>query len=123
MPMRFFFVLLLILNGAVCSAEDLKFIDSNGDTGYFVDADSVRAESMAVFSANLVIIRIDSNQMDVVNLKINHAAKTYAIRSTRTLAYDSRAELSADLTSRPPRNYTDESLMGDLVKIILHGGD
>ena len=105
------------------SAEDLKFLDANGDTGYFVDADSDRMENESVFRVNLIIIRLDVNEMDVIELRVNHVEKNYMICSTRTLSYDERTELRADNTQRPARSYAEKSLMGDLVQIILFGGD
>ncbi len=114
---------IIFLNCATCFAEDLKFIDSEGDNGYFIDLDSVRVENASIFSVNMLIIKLNVNQMDVVDLRINHAAKNYVIRSTRTLSYDERTELQADLKPRPARSYSDKSLMGDIVRIIIYGGD
>ncbi|MBO4401342.1 MAG: hypothetical protein J5809_05805 [Selenomonadaceae bacterium] len=114
---------IIFLRSEVCLAEDLKFLDANGDTGYFVDADSDRMENDSVFRVNLVIIRLDVNEMDIIELRVNHVAKSYMVCSTRTLSYDDRTELRADNTQRPERGYAEKSLMGDLVQIILFGGD
>lgn len=114
---------IIFLNCATCFAEDLKFIDSEGDSGYFIDLDSVKVESASTFSVNMMIIKLNVNQMEIVDLQINHAAKNYVIRSTRTVSYDERTELSADNNQRPARGYSDKSLMGDIVKIIIYGGD
>lgn len=122
--MRIFFVMVaVILSAATCSAEDFKFLDAEGDDGYFFDADTLRVESDAVFSVDMVIIRLNENQMDVIDLQINHRDKTYVIRSTRTLSYDERTEIRADRTPRPAHGYSDKSMMGDLVRIAIYGGD
>lgn len=113
----------IFLSSANCSAEDLKFLDANGDTGYFVDVDSDRMENDSVFRVNMVIIRLDVNEMDVIELRVNHVEKNYMICSTRTLSFDDRRELRADNTQRPARAYAEKSLMGDLVQIVLFGGD
>ena len=114
---------IIFLSSASCSAEDLKFLDANGDTGYFVDVDSDRMESESVFRVNMIIIRLDVNEMDVIDLRVNHVEKNYIICSTRTFSYDERTELRADNTQRPARAYAEKSLMGDLVQIVLFGGD
>lgn len=114
---------IIFLSSAICSAEDLKFLDANGDIGYFVDVDSDRMESDSVFRVNMIIIRLDVNEMDVIDLRVNHVAKNYMICSTRTLSYDDRTELRADNTEHPTRGYAEKSLMGDLVQIVLFGGD
>lgn len=113
----------IFLNLNTCAAENLKFIDSNGNDGYFIDMDTVKIESAAVFSVNLAIIRLDSNQMDLIDLQINHRAKNYVIRSTRTLSYDERTEIRADYTPRSPKSYSDKSYMGDIVQIVIYGGE
>ena len=113
----------MFLNLNTCSAENLKFIDSNGNDGYFIDMDTVKIESATVFSVNLAIIRLDSNQMDLIDLQINHGAKNYVIRSTRTLSYDERTEIRADYTPRSPKSYSDKSYMGDIVQIVIYGGE
>ena len=106
-----------------CAAEDLKFIDSKGDDGYFIDIDTIKIESPKVFSVNLAIIRLNLNQMELIDLQINHGAKNYIIRSTRTLSYDERTEIKSDLTPRIARSYSDKSLMGDIVQIVIYGGE
>lgn len=124
--MKKFFLLaaaVIFWSSAVCSAEDLKFLDANGDTGYFVDVDSDRMENDSVFRVNMVIIRLDVNEMDVIELRVNHVEKNYMICSTRTLSYNDRTELRADNTQRQARAYDEKSLMGDLVQIVLFGGD
>lgn len=118
-----FLVAAIFFNFSDCSAEDLKFIDSNGDDGYFIDMDTVKIESSTVFSVNMIIVRLNLNQMDVVDLQINHGAKNYTIRSTRTLSYDERTEIKADRTLRSAKSYSDKSLMGDIVNIVIYGGE
>ncbi len=117
------FVTVIFAGVKICAAENLKFIDSEGDVGYFVDMDSFVEENSAVFRVNMVVIRINLNQMDSVSLRINHHLQTYIIRSIKTYSYDKRTEIKSDDQIRPTRNYIDDSLMGDLVKIVLNGGE
>ena len=114
---------IIFLNFNTCAAEDLKFIDSNDDDGYFIDMDSVKMESNSVFRVNMAIIRLNVNQMEIVDLKINHAAKNYEILSTRTVSYDERTEIKSDNTRRGAKSYSEKSLMGDIVNIVIYGGD
>lgn len=113
----------IFLNFNTCAAEDLKFIDSSGDDGYFIDMDTVKIESPRVFSVDLAIIRLNSNQMELIDLQINHSEKNYVIRSVRTLSYDERTEIKSDFTQRTPKSYSDKSLMGDIVQIVIYGGE
>ena len=116
-------VAVIFLNLNTCAAEDLKFIDSNGNDGYFIDMDTIKIESATVFSVNLAIIRLDSNQMELIDLQINHGEKKYIIRSTRTLSYDERTEIRADNAPRRPMSYSDKSFMGDIVRIVIYGAE
>ena len=117
------FLAIIFLNFNICAAEDLKFIYSNGDDGYFIDMDTVQIETPKIFSVNLAIIRLDLNQMEIIDLQINHDAKNYVIRSTRTLSYDERTEIKSDNTVRTPKTYSEKSFMGDIVQIVIYGGE
>ncbi|MBR6012768.1 MAG: hypothetical protein IK062_03170 [Selenomonadaceae bacterium] len=106
-----------------CSAEDLRFIDARENLGYYVDADSVKIKDDKTFNVNLVVIRADINQMELTDVEINHAEKVYTIKSTKTLSYSDRTEISADYKSRTPHSYSDKSLMSEIVIMILYGGE
>ena len=104
-----------------CFAEDLRFIDANDDTGYYVDASTIRIENDSVFFADLVIIRAGKNQMEVINLRIDHWQRTYAVQSVRTLSYDGRTELKSDNHPRRAASYNDKSLIGEVVHFVIYG--
>lgn len=106
-----------------CSAENLKFIDSRGETGYYVDTDSVKKINNNVFSVNLLVIRADINQMELTDVEIDHAKKIYTIKSAKTLSYSDRTEISADYQNHMPHAYSDKSLMSEIVTMILYGGE
>ena len=112
------FTAIIFFGGANCYAENLKFIDSNDDIGYFVDLDSLKIESSDAFTVNFMIIRASINQMEIVDLRINHHEKTYEIRSVNTVTV-----LKSDSTPRYPRSYAPKSLMGEIVRIILYGDE
>ena len=124
---RIFFVIVCMINIFFgfnsCAAEDLRFIDSRGDIGYYIDMDSVQIKNSESFGVNFIVINAENNQMEITDLEINHARKVYTIKSVRTLSYDVRTEISADYNSRPSRSYSDKSLMSEIVIIILYGGE
>lgn len=106
-----------------CYAEDLKFIDARDNLGYYIDSDSVQIKNSDIFSVNFIVINADSNIMELTDLELNHTQKLYTIKSVRTLSYSDRTEISSDYKSRPPRSYSDKSLMAEIVNIILYGGE
>ena len=111
----------IIFFNVKCSAEDLRFIDAKGNTGYYVDASTIRVESDSVFYVDFDIIRADINQLDVISLRINHWEKIYQVRSIRTLSYDERTELKSDKSYRSPSSYAEKSVIGDIVRFVLTG--
>ena len=115
------FTTIIFFNFTKCFAEDLRFIDANDDTGYYVDASTIRVESDSVFYVDLDIIRASINQMEVINLKINHWEKIYQVMSIKTLSYDERTELKSDNAYRSPSFYAEKSLIGDVVRFVLVG--
>ena len=110
-----------ILGGSTCAAEDLKFIDAMGDTGYYYDADSVRAESPSVLNVQMAVIKANFNRMYTYNVRITHTERIYEILSSKILSYDTRAELESNNKRRPPQRYSDKSEMGQMVHLILYG--
>ena len=113
---------IIFLSFNASSAEDLKFIDASGDTGYYVDLDSVRRENAEVFFVDFIVIRENKNEMAVANLKINHRQKTYITQSTKTLSYDERTELKTEAGNNIVHHYSEKSLMNETVQIILNSG-
>lgn len=122
--MKKFFLALTVafmLSSSICAAEDLKFVDAMGDTGYYYDADTVRIESSATFAVRMAVIKASFNRMYTYDVRINHAGRTYEVLSSKILSYDTRAELESNETRRPPLAYSDKSEMGQMVRLILYG--
>ena len=115
------FATMIILGGSTCAAEDLKFIDAMGDTGYYYDADSVSNESPDVFRVQTAVIKANFNRMYTYDVRITPASRTYEILSSKILSYDTRAILEVDNSRRPPQRYSDKSEMGQMVRLILYG--
>ena len=122
--MKKFFALLsaiIFLSGSNCAAEDLKFIDAMGDTGYYYDADSVSTEDDKVFTVQMAVIKAGFNRMYTYDVRITHTSRVYEILSSKILSYDTRAVLETNDSRRPPQRYSDKSEMGQMVHLILHG--
>ena len=114
---------MIFLNFAACSAEDLKFIDASGDTGYYIDMDSVKISGSSTFSVDFIVIRADKNEMTIADLTINHVEKNYFVKSTRTLSYDERTEIHSDSSRHTKKSYSDKSLMYAIVQTILNANE
>lgn len=112
---------MLILSGSTCAAENLKFIDAIGDTGYYYDVDSIQIENFSIFNVRMVVIKADLNRMYTYDVRINHANRTYEILSSRVFSYDMRAELESHNSRRLPQHYSEKSQMGQMISFILYG--
>lgn len=118
---KWLIAMLLIMNMNNCEAENLKFIDSTEDFGYFIDIDTIKLEGEKKFKVNLVIIRPNENEMNVIELEINTQARNYQINSLKTLSYDERTEIKSDNNQRQLKSYAEKSLMGDIVDVVMYG--
>ncbi len=112
---------MILTGGSPCAAEDLKFIDALGDTGYYYDAESVREENSSVLYVKMAVIKANFNRMYTYDVRITHTKRVYEILSSKILSYDTRAELESNSNRRPPQRYSDKSEMGQMVRLILYG--
>ena len=62
---RLFLVLgLMLMLTSVCSAEEnMCFVDARNDTGYYVDTDTISADSDHEYTANIAVIKADTNRI------------------------------------------------------------
>ena len=111
---------IFLLNSSICAAENLKFIDSMGDTGYYYDADSVKVEDSIIF-VRMAVIKANFNRMYTYDVRITYENRTYEILRSKILSYDTRAELESNNNRRPPQGYSHKSEMGQMVQMILYG--
>ena len=108
---------------SVCSAENFKFVDAEGNTGYYVDMDTIKIESQESIAASIAVVKANLNKMYVYNVRINHKNQTYQIVSSEILEYDTRNKLESNNRSRPFRPYSPKSEMSELINFVLYGGD
>ncbi len=117
---KIFIALIFLLNFSSVEAEDLQFIDADGDTGYYFDCDSIKKINAETFTVDFIVIHAERNEMSVANLEINHAQKNYIVLESKILSYDSRTELREENIQRIVKPYSTRSLMQQIVRKILH---
>ena len=111
------------LNLNSCAAEDFQFVDAEGNTGYYVDMDSVKNESRSTVFARVAVVKADTNRMFVYDVRFNHVEHTYRLLASKTIEYDSKNVLESQNDPRAPRAYAPQSEMSELIDFILYGGD
>lgn len=117
---RLFLVLgLMLMLTSVCSAEEnMCFVDARNDTGYYVDTDTISADSDHEYTANIAVIKADTNRMYVYQTHFDFNAMTYQILNAEVMAYDTKTVLGTSGTSLSVRHYGIASPMKSIVDYI-----
>lgn len=112
-------VLVLVTGLSVCeAAEDMRFVDAEGDTGYYVDAATVVRVSDAERDAVVAVVKAAENRRYLYRTRFNRRKNTYQIFSTEVQAYDTRETLRTMPGMDAPQTYTPASPMQSIVDFI-----
>ena len=106
-----------------CSAEDFQFVDAEGNTGYYIDMDSVENESRDILFARIAVKKAGANRMYIYDVRFNHYDRAYQIISSQTIEYETQNVLESTDEARAFRAYSPNSEMSELIQFIMEGGD
>ena len=114
--------LVLCLSLSTCeAAEDMRFADADGDTGYYVDAASIVPLSDAEREATVAVIKAAENRRYLYRMRFNRQVCTYQILSTQVCVYDTKEVLrtsQATEATEAPRPYSITSPMQSIEDFI-----
>ena len=96
--------------GSVEAAEDMRFVDANGDTGYYVDAASITRLSD--------VGREAENRRLLYRIRFNRQMRTYQILSGQVGVYDTKEVLRTTPGMAAPQVYTPTSPMQSIEDFI-----
>ena len=114
-----FVALVLFLSLSTCeAAEDMRFADADGDTGYYVDAASIVPLSDTEREATVAVIKAAENRRFLYRMRFNRQARTYQILSTQVGVYDTKEVLRTSQGSDLPQPYSLASPMQSIVDFI-----
>ena len=114
-----FVALVLFLSLSTCeAAEDMRFADADGDTGYYVDAASIVPLSDAEREATVAVIKAAENRRFLYRMRFNRQARTYQILSTQVGVYDTKEVLRTSQGSELPQPYSLASPMQSIEDFI-----
>ena len=114
-----FVALVLFLSLSTCeAAEDMRFADADGDTGYYVDAASIVPLSDTEREATVAVIKAAENRRFLYRMRFNRQARTYQILSTQVGVYDTKEVLRTSQGSELPQPYSLASPMQSIVDFI-----
>lgn len=114
-----FVALVLFLSLSTCeAAEDMRFADADGDTGYYVDAASIVPLSDTEREATVAVIKATENRRFLYRMRFNRQARTYQILSTQVGVYDTKEVLRTSQGSELPQPYSLASPMQSIEDFI-----
>ena len=123
--MRFLMFFLLTLtfcfgSSSLCSAEeDMRFVDAVGDTGYYVDANSVAYEAYSLADARIAVKKAAANRMYVYAMQFNRLKHTYRIYASQVIQYDTKEILESKNTGDDPKFYGPTSPLNSIVDYLF----
>lgn len=104
--------------GSVEAAEDMRFVDANGDTGYYVDAASITRLSDVEREAGVAVVKAAENRRLLYRIRFNRQMRTYQILSGQVGVYDTKEVLRTTPGMAAPQAYTPTSPMQNIEDFI-----
>ena len=114
-----FAALVFFTSFSVCNAaEDMRFVDAEDDTGYYVDAASIVRISDTERDAVVAVVKADENRRYLYRTRLNRQAGTYQFVSTRVEVYDTKEVLRTSQGMDVPQKYTPASPLRSIADFI-----
>lgn len=111
-------VLCLLMHISICAAEDMRFVDADGDTGYYVDSTSIVHISDIERDATVAVIKAAECRSYIYHVRFNRQASTYQIFSMQVEVYGTHEVLRNMQTVQQPQPYGLTSPMQSIVDFI-----
>ena len=128
MMRKFLLTLLLaavLAAGGVCFAEpvdfsdmDLRFVDAQGNTGYYVDMNSVQIKNNDEATARVEIVKADANCLYLYTIAFDRGKRTYQILDSVVAAYDTKEQTGGSGTPLKAQGYAKGSAMETVAEYI-----
>ena len=123
--------LLTILTAAVLAASsvafaepidfsdmDLRFVDAQDTTGYYVDMNSVQIKNNNEATARVEIVKADANCLYLYTIAFDRGKKTYQILDSIVAAYDTKEPTGGSKTPLKAQSYAKGSAMETVAEYI-----
>ena len=104
--------------GSVEAAEDMRFVDAEDDTGYYVDAASIVRVSDTERDAVIAVVKATENRRYVYRTRLYPQAGTYQFVSARVEVYDTKEVLRTTQGMDAPQKYTPASPLRGIADFI-----
>ena len=112
-------VLIALASFHICeAAEDMRFVDAEDDTGYYVDAASIVRVSDTERDAVIAVVKATENRRYVYRTRLYPQAGTYQFVSARVEVYDTKEVLRTTQGMDAPQKYTPASPLRSIADFI-----
>lgn len=112
-------ICLLLLSPAAMAERARSFVDAENHTGYYVYTDSISWDSDHEVTADVVMIRADSNRMFVYQTRFDTDATSCQFMNSRVYRYDTQKLLMQSDTPLAPRVYTPSSPLQQVADYLV----
>lgn len=119
------FTVAVLLVGGVCLAEpvdfsdmEMRFVDAQGETGYYVDMNSIQIKNNNEATARVEIVKADKNCLYLYTIAFNRGKKTYQIMDSVVAAYDTKEKTGGSSQPMKPQKYAKGSAMETVAEYI-----
>ena len=101
-------------------AEDMRFVDADGATGYYVDVStiSIGGPENNISEAGVAVVKANQNRRYLYRMRFDRGLETYEVLSSEVQAYDTRKVLEKNSFGRLPQRYGLSSPMHSIVAYI-----
>ena len=111
-------VTLFITGMGHCAAEDMRFVDAEEDTGYYVDAASIVRVSDTERDAVVAVVKAAENRRYVYRTRLYPQTGRYQFVSAQVEVYDTKEVLHTTQGMDVPQRYTPDSPLRSIADFI-----
>ncbi len=113
------------LTGGICMATpidfsdmDLRFVDAQGNTGYYVDMNAVEIKNNNEATARVEIVKADANCLYLYTIAFDRGKRTYQILDSVVAAYDTKEPNGGSQKPMKAQSYAKGSAMETVAEYI-----
>ena len=111
-------VTLFITGIGHCAAEDMRFVDAEDDTGYYVDAASIVRVSDTERDAVIAVVKAAENRRYVYRTRLYPQTGTYQFVSAQVEVYDTKEVLRTTHGMDTPQRYPPASPLRSIADFV-----
>ena len=115
-----FFVIVLLLSGSVEAARaDRYFVDYEGNTGYYVDVNSIELPSDHEVELELYLVKLHSRYMYRYRAYFDTAEGSYEYRNAKVYNYETKKLMSGAAYVQERLSYGKNTMLQEVVEFAV----